>query len=40
MASARVPEERNGHAAVADFTLSDNAVLTARDRLRHGGRAG
>ena len=28
-----VPEERNGHAAVADFTLSDNAVLTARDRL-------
>ena len=28
-----VPEERNGHAAVADFTLADNAVLTARDRL-------
>lgn len=28
-----VPEERNGHAAVGDFTLSDNAVLTARDRL-------
>jgi simple sugar transport system ATP-binding protein len=28
-----VPEERNGHAAVADFTLSDNSVLTARDRL-------
>ncbi len=31
---ASVPEERNGHAAVSDFTLSDNAVLTARDRLR------
>jgi simple sugar transport system ATP-binding protein len=29
-----VPEERNGHAAVADFTLSDNSVLTARDRLK------
>jgi simple sugar transport system ATP-binding protein len=28
-----VPEERNGHAAVADFTLSDNSILTARDRL-------
>jgi ABC-type uncharacterized transport system ATPase subunit len=28
-----VPEERHGHAAVSDFTLSDNAVLTARDRL-------
>jgi general nucleoside transport system ATP-binding protein len=28
-----VPEERNGHAAVGDFTLSDNSVLTARDRL-------
>ena len=27
-----VPEERNGHAAVPDFTLADNAVLTARDR--------
>jgi len=27
-----VPEERNGHAAVPDFTLSENAVLTARDR--------
>lgn len=27
-----VPEERNGHAAVPDFTLSDNAVLTARSR--------
>ncbi|MEQ1768356.1 MAG: ABC transporter ATP-binding protein [Devosia sp.] len=31
---ASVPEERNGHAAVPDFTLSDNAVLTGRDRLR------
>jgi len=31
---ASVPEERNGHAAVPDFTLSDNAVLTARDRLK------
>lgn len=30
---ASVPEERNGHAAVPDFTLADNAVLTARDRL-------
>ncbi len=28
-----MPEERNGHAAVADFTLSDNSVLTARNRL-------
>lgn len=28
-----VPEERNGHAAVPDFSLSDNAVLTARDRI-------
>ena len=30
---ASVPEERNGHAAVPDFTLWDNFVLTARDRL-------
>lgn len=30
---ASVPEERNGHAAVPDFTLTDNAVLTGRDRL-------
>ncbi len=30
---ASVPEERNGHAAVPAFTLADNAVLTARDRL-------
>ena len=29
-----VPEERNGHAAVPDFTLSDNSILTGRDRLR------
>ncbi len=28
-----VPEERNGHAAVGDFTLSDNSILTARNRL-------
>jgi simple sugar transport system ATP-binding protein len=28
-----VPEERNGHGAVADFSLADNAVLTARDRM-------
>ncbi|HHB82854.1 MAG TPA: ABC transporter ATP-binding protein, partial [Devosia sp.] len=27
-----VPEERHGHAAVPDFSLSDNAVLTARHR--------
>ncbi len=35
-----VPEERNGHGAVADFSLSDNAVLTARNRMgltRSGG---
>ena len=31
---ATVPEERNGHAAVPDFSLSDNAVLTARDRMK------
>ena len=28
-----VPEERNGHAAVGDFSLQDNAVLTARNRM-------
>lgn len=28
-----VPEERNGHAAVPEFTLAENTVLTARDRL-------
>ena len=27
-----VPEERNGHGAVPDFTLSENTVLTARQR--------
>ena len=30
---ATVPEERNGHAAVPEFTLSDNTILTARDRM-------
>jgi simple sugar transport system ATP-binding protein len=30
---ASVPEERNGHAAVPEFTLSDNSILTGRDRL-------
>ncbi len=33
MGMATVPEERNGHAAVPDFSLSDNAILTGRDRL-------
>ncbi|HTJ56774.1 MAG TPA: ABC transporter ATP-binding protein [Devosiaceae bacterium] len=28
-----VPEERNGHAAVPEFSLSDNSILTGRDRL-------
>ena len=28
-----VPEERNGHAAVPDLTLAENALLTARFRL-------
>ncbi len=28
-----VPEERNGHGAVPDFSLTDNAILTARDRM-------
>ena len=28
-----VPEERNGHAAVADFTLAENGELTARRRM-------
>ncbi|MDE2444825.1 MAG: ABC transporter ATP-binding protein [Alphaproteobacteria bacterium] len=27
-----VPEERNGHAAVGEFNLTDNVVLTARQR--------
>ncbi len=30
---AAVPEERNGHGAVPDFSLTENAVLTARDRM-------
>jgi general nucleoside transport system ATP-binding protein len=29
---AAVPEERNGHGAVPNFTLAENAVLTARNR--------
>ena len=29
-----VPEERNGHAAVGEFSLTDNAILTARNRLQ------
>jgi general nucleoside transport system ATP-binding protein len=28
-----VPEERNGHAAVSEFSLADNTVLTARGRM-------
>jgi ABC-type uncharacterized transport system ATPase subunit len=28
-----VPEERNGHAAVGDFTLAENGQLTARRRM-------
>ncbi len=28
-----MPEERNGHGAVPDFSLTDNAILTARDRM-------
>ena len=28
-----VPEERNGHAAVGEFSLTDNGALTARDRV-------
>jgi simple sugar transport system ATP-binding protein len=30
---AAVPEERNGHGAVPEFSLTENAVLTARDRM-------
>jgi simple sugar transport system ATP-binding protein len=33
LSAAFVPEERNGHAAVPDFSLTDNAILTGRDRL-------
>jgi simple sugar transport system ATP-binding protein len=29
-----VPEERNGHAAVKDMSLSDNAFLTAATRMK------
>jgi general nucleoside transport system ATP-binding protein len=29
---ASAPEERNGHAAVPDFSLADNIFLTARNR--------
>ena len=28
-----MPEERNGHAAVGEFSLTDNAALTARERM-------
>ena len=28
-----VPEERNGHAAVSEFSLTDNASLTGRERM-------
>ncbi len=28
-----VPEERNGHAAVSEFSLTDNVSLTGRDRM-------
>ena len=28
-----VPEERNGHAAIGNFTLADNAFLSARTRM-------
>ena len=28
-----VPEERHGHAAVSEFSLQDNAILTARNRM-------
>ncbi len=31
---ASVPEERNGHSAVGDFSLADNAVLTGRERMK------
>jgi ABC-type uncharacterized transport system ATPase subunit len=39
MGLCAVPEERNGHGAVPDFSLADNAVLTARHRrllVNHG----
>lgn len=28
-----VPEERNGHGAVVDFSLTDNTILTGRERM-------
>jgi simple sugar transport system ATP-binding protein len=33
-----VPEERNGHAAVPGFTLAENALLTAYERMRLAAR--
>jgi simple sugar transport system ATP-binding protein len=35
-----VPEERNGHAAVPEFSLVDNTILTAHDRAHLAGRGG
>lgn len=29
-----VPEERNGHAAIGEFSLAENAALTARGRMK------
>ena len=29
----RIPEERNGHAAVGEFSLADNGAFTGRDRM-------
>ena len=36
--AAFVPEERNGHAAAPDFTLSENIVLTGHGAKRHDAR--
>ena len=33
MGLCAVPEERHGHAAVSEFSLTDNASLTGRDRM-------
>ena len=33
MGLCAVPEERNGHAAVGEFSLTDNGALTGRDRM-------
>ena len=33
-----VPEERNGHAAIGTFSLTDNAALTARTRMGFASR--